>query len=182
MGNDPGRERGISLPELLVSVAIVAVLATMAVPASRRVVDRAHLARLATDGRVLASALLRWQADHGTPPPAGATRPDGFNTRTLDPLVSRGYLLAPAPILGHLAGNRVTVYDAPGAEPGAGRGFWLVLTDGAIPGLQVVVASTDAFPLAPGTWVEGIYLLRGDRLERIDRAPLPTTFRGGRDG
>ncbi len=182
MGNDPGRERGISLLELVLSVAIVATLATLSVPASRRVVDRAHVARLAADGRVLAAALLRWEADHGAPPPAGASRPGGFNTRTLDPLVARGYLLSPAPILGHLAKGRVTVYDAPGAEPGAGRGFWLVLTDAGRPGLQVLVASTDAFPLAPGDWIEGIYLLRGDRLERIDRAPLPGNGERRRDG
>ena len=181
MENGPGRQQGMSLVELLACLAIVAVLATLAVPAARRVHDRSRLALLAADGRVLAGALLRWEADHGTPPPAGASSPDGFNTRTLDPLVSGGYLLAPAPILSHLADGRVAVYDAPGAQPGAGRGFWLVLVDRDVPGLAVVVASTDAFPLTPGTWIEGIYLLRGDRLERIDRAPLPGG-RGERDG
>ena len=130
---------------------------------------------LADEGLRLLEALLDFEQESGIPPRPGAGERDGFNLRTLEPLAGAGFIGNPDEVLARLEGRRISAYDAPGLE--GGEGFWAILQDLENPGIQVVVASTDSFPLAPDTWIEGVYLLRGDELERVRVASAPRTKR-----
>ncbi|MDQ7086654.1 MAG: hypothetical protein Q9Q13_01815 [Acidobacteriota bacterium] len=159
----------MTLLETLLALALVAILTSLAVPTFGRALVAARQQRLAAAAGQIFTAVRRYQADHGHPPAPGSLRPDGFNLRTLTPLADRGYLAGPEAILTQLKDRRVTAYDTSG--PDGSSGFWLLLIDADSPELQILAASTDDFPLAPGRWLEGIYLLRGEQLEKLRGAP-----------
>ncbi len=159
------RARGITLVELLVVLLTLSLLVALAVPATTRALQSAHRTRLAGIGQALFHAVQRYVVDHGHPPPPGSSQVDGLNLRTLAPLAPAGYLPHPGALLDALRDRRVTAYDTPG--PPGKEGFWMLLIDGERAEIQVLVASTDQFPLSPGVWIEGIYQLRGNRLERL---------------
>ena len=159
----------MTLLETLVALTLVGILASLAVPTLSRALVVARQQRLASSAGQIFAAVRRYQADHGRPPAPGSLRPDGFNLRTLTPLADRGYIAGPESILAQLKDRRVTAYDTSG--PDGSGGFWLLLIDADSPELQILAASTDDFPLAPGQWLEGIYLLRGEKLEKLRGAP-----------
>ncbi len=165
------RSKGITLIELLVAVAIMAILTVESFPAISRSRQASAIERLATDGEQIFQSLARYQSDHGRLPYPGVGDGEGLNLRTLAPLTTAGYLVSPDAILARLSDHRVLAYDTPGL-PGR-EGFWLILVDAKRPELQVLVASTDQFPLAPDTFIEGIYLIRGTTLEKLRDAPQP---------
>ena len=172
--------RGLTLLETLIALVLVGLLASLAVPTLGRALLVARQQRLASAAGQIFTAVRRYQADHGRPPAPGSLQPDGFNLRTLAPLADRGYLAGTDGILAQLKDGRVTAYDTSGPE-GTG-GFWLLLIDADSPELQILAASTDNFPLSPGHWLEGIYLLRGDRLEKLRGAPPLTGSEKDRAG
>lgn len=163
--------RGLTLIESLVLVAIVAVALVLAMPIASRSLQRAAINRLADDGKSLFESIVRFQSDHGHPPYPGSADDDGLNLRTLAPLTTAGYFRNADALLSRLSDHRLLAYDTPGL-PGR-EGFWMILVDGQRPGIQVLVASTDQFPLTPDTFIEGIYLIRGTSLEKLDDAPVP---------
>jgi len=174
------RQSGISAVELLLGFAVVAVIAALAVPAISRVSRRSRLETLTEGAESFYRAVRRFEADHGRPPRPGAAQLAGLNLRTLDPLADTGYLADPQQLLAGLDHHRLTAYDTPGE--GAHPGFWAILTAEEQPGLQVIAASTDDFPLAPGQWIEGVYLLRGEQLELLrEGGPLPPAAGGAKD-
>ncbi len=182
--------RGVTLVELLVVLGVLAVLVSISIPFGTRALQEARQQRLVAVGRSLFVAVERYVADHGHPPWPGASIPGGLNLRTLEPLHGGGYLNHSAGLVEPLRDGRVTAYDTPGL-PGS-EGFWLLLVDKNRPEVQVLAASTDEFPLAPGTHLEGIYLVRGHRLLHVDSPSAPTRSaranrgpkkgRGGRHG
>lgn len=165
------RERGMTLPELLTGLGVAGLLMVAAVPTYGRSLQAAAIKGLSRDGQVLQAALARYQSDHGHPPTPGSEGQDGLNLRTLAPLTTDGYLTNETALLARLQDKRVLAYDTPGL-PGR-EGYWLLLVDAARPEIQMLVAATDQFPLAPDQWVEGVYLIRGSKLEPVATAPLP---------
>ncbi len=170
----PGRA---AIPLWLRLAPLVALLLVVAaaLPLWQGYTNKQRADALADEGLRRLEALLAFEEQHGAPPRAGAGERDGFNLRTLEPLAGTGFLGNPDDLLAGLAGRRVSAYDAP--DLAGGEGFWALLQDAANPGIQVVAASTDSFPRAPDTWIEGVYLLRGDELERVRVASAPRTKR-----
>ncbi len=170
--NVPASEASGRRPVWVIPSAVVAVLALVwgGVSFSGALAARSRRDRLVADARILYQAIARYEDDHGAPPLPGTSTASGLNLRTLAPLATTGYLPEADSILARLRDERVTAYDATGAQ---GRGFWLVLTDRTDPSVQVLAARTDSFPLAAESWIEGIFAFEGDALRKLAPPPAP---------
>lgn len=155
---------GFTLLELLIVVAIVGLLASIAIPAFAAALERANRAKLLADGRILYDAMLRFNVDSGAFP-STVTPPTNFNRSTLEPLVGSGYIRNPDSLTSRLLDQEITAYDSPDVGGGSNREFWAVLTSGADPGLRLLVASTANYPGISGEF-DGLYWIEGPTLEK----------------
>ena len=153
---------GFTLVELLVVVAILGILASIAVPAFLTALARADRSRLLADGRVLFAAMVRYNIDVGEFP-SNLTPPTAFDRRTLEPLVGTGHLRTAAGITSRLQDGEVTAYDSPDAGGGDNREFWAVLTSAQDPAFKLLVASTANYPGHSGE-LEGLYWIEGSEV------------------
>lgn len=158
-------EAGATLLELLIVVAIVGVLSSVAVPAFSSALERARRSALVADGKALYEAMTRFHVDHGEFP-STFTPPTRFDRRTLEPLVRTGYLRNAWGIRGRLLDGEVTAYDSPDVGGGANREFWAVLTCAADPALRLLVASTENYPGKTGSY-DGLYWIVAADLTRV---------------
>src|SRR5512136_1822469 len=101
-GRGPPRQGGFTLIELIVVVAIIGILATIAVPAMKTAPQRAREAALKEDLFTLRSCLDQFHADRGRYP------------TSLDEVVSLGYLRsAPVDPFTSSKDTWVLVYEQP---------------------------------------------------------------------
>jgi prepilin-type N-terminal cleavage/methylation domain-containing protein len=155
------REKGFSLLELLVTVAIIGVISMIAIPIYINALRSSHRAALVGEANGVFKAFMRYNVDNSAFPTTAS-----FDLLTLEPLVSEGYLSDGMPVVQKLHNQTVTAYAAPTAG-GANAQFWAVLTLGYDPDVQVLVASTDQFPGHSGDWYEGLYYIQGSELVRV---------------
>jgi general secretion pathway protein G len=89
MRANPRFERGFTMLEMIVVVAVIAILASIAVPLTTVFEDRARTGATEEEMRSLEDALVAWYEDHGSFP------------ADLDSLTTGGYLAGDTDPLGH---------------------------------------------------------------------------------
>lgn len=88
----------------------------------------------------------------------------GFDRKTLDPLRRRGYY--DGTVIRRLRDQKIDAYDSPD-DRGLNQEYWLEMTLEIDPAVRIVVARSDNAPLGGGAWLDGAYILREGRLERL---------------
>ena len=148
----PRGQRGFTIIEVLIVVAIVGMLTAIAIPVYARAIEKSRRAALGADMAVLHKAFLRYYADHGAFPSDGGG--DGaFDVDTMAPLTDGNYFRADS-LKGKVFQNRVLAYWAPDID-GVDSDFILVVRSKEEPDLFAYALSYDW----PGSnfGYEGVY-------------------------
>jgi len=145
--------RGFSLIELLVVVAIIAVLMGIAIPLMQSAMLRAHVGTMASDSRILHTAFKQYFLDFNMYP--NSSDSPAFDLDTFDPLVSEGY--HSGRITGKMENEVADGYDSPD-DQGVNQEFWIEYTLAYDPTVRFLVADSDDGPLSGGDYVDGVYL------------------------
>ena len=148
-------QKGFSLVELLVVVAIIAVLMGITVPLMQSAMLRAHVGTMAADARVLNNSFKQYYIDFDMYP--NSTSAPALDLATLEPLVSMGY--NSGNILARVDGEELDAYDSPD-ELGINQEFWVELTLAFDPTVRFLVADSDNAPLSGGEFKDGVFLYR----------------------
>ena len=81
--------RAFTLVELLVVIAVIAILAAIAIPNFLEAQTRAKVTRAKADLRVIAEALESYHVDHGRYPPAAGVGPHHTSSHFANPVSRR---------------------------------------------------------------------------------------------
>jgi prepilin-type N-terminal cleavage/methylation domain-containing protein len=160
---DRQRASGFTIVEVLIVLAIVAVLAAIAIPELHKARVRAEVGALAGDARTLYMGFKQFYVDYGMYP--NASDPPAFDLDTFAPLTTGKYYYR-GNISRMLMSGRPDAYDSPD-DLGANQEFWLEMTLSLDPAVRMVVANSNDAPLSGGEWLDGIYLYRDGVLSRL---------------
>ena len=86
----PSAERGFSLIELLMVVAIVGLISAIAIPVMAAALLKSNKAALAEDGKTLYAGFIKYNIDNGYFPSTSSPVSRAFNLATLFPLSNSG--------------------------------------------------------------------------------------------
>lgn len=152
--NNPRRDkaesqRGFSLVELLMAVAIVGVLSAIAIPILTQAVVRSEVRAVVSEGRTIHTAFKAYYLDHDQYP--DAVGGDAFDMASFEPLKSGGYYRGG--IGGQLASGQPDAYGA----PDGGQEFWLEMTLDKDVTKRFLVADSNNAPIGGGDQFDGVY-------------------------
>ena len=152
-------QKGFSLLELLIVVAIIAVLAAIAIPLMRDAVLRAHISAAATDAKALHVAFKRYHMDRSEYPNSDAD--PSFQLTASSRWSSMGYY--DGRVGSRLLNNQADAYDSPD-DSGQNQEFWLEISLAYDPTVRFLISDSDDAPLSGGNYYDGIYLFRNGAL------------------
>lgn len=152
-------QAGYSLIELMITLVIIALLTSIAVPMFREALSRSHRASVAEEGRKFAQAMMAYAVDNTTFPAA-------VDLVTIAPLSTNGYFDNAQGFVQKLLGDTMTSYTVTPQNDE----YFAVLTCKGDPTAVFVALRTDNWAGDPGTWYEGIYYLQGGNLVPVAEA------------
>jgi prepilin-type N-terminal cleavage/methylation domain-containing protein len=145
------RDSGFTLIELMIVVAIVAVLASIAVPASQHYVTRSHQAAALIECKELYNAFIAFYAENDMFP--NATSNPKFDLITFSPLEYDGKVTR------RMVGQKAELYDSPD-DMGNNQEFYVRMVFARDPSVQFVVAHSDNVDIEPGVKLHGVFIYR----------------------
>ena len=145
-------ERGFSLIEILIVVAVIAVLSAIAIPVMQDAVLKATISAVATDATAIHVAFKRYHVDFSVYPDPG-----DFDLATFEPLVSLDYY--DGGVVGRLVADQADGYDAPD-DSGPNQEFWLELSLKMDPTTRFLVSDSDNSLLGGGDYYDGVFLFK----------------------
>lgn len=146
-------EAGFSLVELMIAVAIIAVLMAIAIPELQEAKVRSEMRAVTSDLRSLHTAFKQFYLDNNQYPDAGAA----FNLSTFDPLAQRGYYSGRISV--NMLNDSADAYDAPD-DQGTNQEFWIELTLQVDNDVRFLVADSNDAPLGGGEEYDGVAVFR----------------------
>ena len=151
--------RGFSLVELLVVVAIIAVLMGIMIPMMQSAMLRAHVGAMASDSRIIQMAFKQYFLDFDMYP--NSVDAPVFELDTFEPLVNLGYY--DGNVVQRLEGLSADAYDSPD-DVGINQEFWVEMTLDFDPTVRFLVADSDNAPLGGGNYMDGVFMYRDGTL------------------
>lgn len=150
------RQAGFSLLELLITVAVIAVVAAIAIPLMQQALLRAHVGAVTTDARAVYTALKQHYVDQSAYPDTG-----DFALDTFEPLGNMQYYVGAG--ARKLQGNTADAYDAPD-DSGLNQEFWLEFTLAYDSSVRMLISDSDDAPLSGGDYLDGVFLYKNGAL------------------
>jgi prepilin-type N-terminal cleavage/methylation domain-containing protein len=144
-----GRQRGFSLVELMMAIAIVGVLSAIAIPILTQAVVRSEVRAVVSEGRTIHTAFKTYYLDHDQYP--DAVGGGAFDIVSFDPLKSGGYYRGG--IGRQLESGQPDAYGA----PDGGQEFWLEMTLDKDTTKRFLVADSNNAPIGGGDQFDGVY-------------------------
>jgi len=145
-------QRGFTLIEVLIVVAIIAILMAIVMPMMRVAILRAHISSAATDARSIHMAFKRYAVDNNAYPDEGAV-----DLASFEPLVAGKYY--DGRVGSRLVNDQADAYGAPD-DGGQNQEFWMEISLAYEPTVRFVIADSDDSPLSGGTMIDGIALYK----------------------
>jgi len=123
---------------------------------------RAEVELAAREAQSLYEGFRKFE-EHGGAYPNSFLTP-AFELDSAEPLRRRGYYRGQ--IQSRIANGRFDDYDAPD-DRGLNKEFWLEMTLAVDPSVRLLVVRSDDAPLSGGEWLDGVYLVRRNGLEKL---------------
>ena len=140
-------QKGFTILEVLIVLAIIAILVAIIIPELHNARARAHAGAIIADSRSIYNAFKRYQVDN-------SAYYSTFALDTFEPLRSSGEYNG---IMARLLFNgQADGFDSPD-DMGADQEFWIEMTVGFEPSIRILVADSDDAPLSGGVWLDGVY-------------------------
>jgi prepilin-type N-terminal cleavage/methylation domain-containing protein len=150
------RSAGYTLVEMLMVLAIISLLATIAVPLYSGAIDKGHRSTLVHDAGELYRSFMRYYVDEGVFPSTGTPVERALDLTNLAPLSTQGYFRQVESFMHKLDNNQVQNYDSPNIGSNDTQ-FWATINSKRQPGFILLVAHTNDLPFDRGTWYDGVY-------------------------
>jgi hypothetical protein len=141
---------------------LVALCSQFVLPAIQAARRREALEPVAQEAHALYSAFLKYRERNGSFPDVHSDPP--FDPGTFEPLRRRGYYSGK--LANYVLGGHIDAFDAPD-DRGVNHEFWIEMTLASDPDDRLLIAMSDDAPLGRGTWVDGVFLVHGGRLEAL---------------
>ena len=144
-------QKGFTLIEVMIVVAIIAVLAAIAVPLSQSYINKSHYTAALVECKELYNAFVAFYAGNDMFP--NATSNPAFDLVTFSPLDYNGQVTQ------RMANQRAERYDSPD-DMGPNQEFWVRMVFARDPAVQFVVANSDNVDIEPGVQLNGVFVYR----------------------